>query len=147
MTDPTHVQLDDAAASDEATRQVVDSSFFASARAEASLVLSQPERLLTLASATARSTALRSGPFVDAVDDVRTMIRLAVAVARGHYVPSTDADLVEVVAALLYIQSPIDVIPDDMPMVGYLDDVAIVGWTTRRARVELDRFLAWELAL
>jgi uncharacterized membrane protein YkvA (DUF1232 family) len=142
-----HPQLDDAAASDEATRQTIGSSFFADARTEAAGLVGDPAALLRLAAAAARSTALRSGPFADVVDDVRTLIRLSVAVARGYYEPAQNADVVDIVAALVYIDSPIDVIPDSIPLVGFLDDVAAVGWVMRKARTEVGRFREWELAI
>jgi uncharacterized membrane protein YkvA (DUF1232 family) len=142
-----HPQLDDAAASDEATRQTIGSSFFADARVEAAGLVSEPADLLRLAAATAMSTALRSGPFADVVDDVRTLIRLSVALARGHYQPASDPDVVDIVATLIYIDSPIDVIPDSIPLVGFLDDVAAVGWVVRKARAEVSRFREWELGL
>lgn len=148
MTEPSisdHPPLDDAAASDEATRQTIGSSFFADARTEAAGLVSSPSDLLRLAAATAMSTGLRSGPFADVVDDVRTLIRLSVAVARGHYLPVSD--VVDIVAALVYIDSPIDVIPDSIPLVGFLDDVAVVGWVMRKTRVEVGRFREWELGL
>ncbi len=139
--------LDDAAASDEATRQTIGSSFFSEARTEAAALVARPAGLLELAAATAVSTALRSGPFADVVDDVRTLIRLSVAVARGNYRPASDADVVDIVATLVYIDSPIDVIPDSIPLVGFLDDVAAVGWVVRKARNEVGRFRQWELGL
>jgi uncharacterized membrane protein YkvA (DUF1232 family) len=37
------------------------------------------------------------------------------------------ADIILVVAALLYLISPIDAIPDFMPVAGWLDDVAVAG--------------------
>lgn len=150
MTEPSsseHPHLDDAAASDEATRQTIGSSFFADARTEAAGLVSDPAELLRLAAATAMSTALRSGPFAEVVEDVRTLIRLSIAVARGHYHPADDADVTDIVAVLVYIDSPIDVIPDSIPLVGFLDDVAAVGWVVRKARTEVDRFRAWELGL
>lgn len=142
-----HPQLDDAAASNEATRQTIGSSFFADARMEAVRLVSDPAELLRLAAAAAKSTALRSGPFADVVDDVRTLIRLTVAVAREFYRPASDADVVDIVATLVYIDSPIDVIPDSIPLVGFLDDVAAVGWVVRKARDEVGRFREWELGL
>lgn len=142
-----HAQLDDAEASDEATRQTIGSRFFADARTEAAGLVDDSAALLRLAAAAARSTALRSGPFIAVVDDVRTLIRLSVAVARGYYEPGDDADVVDIVAALVYIDSPIDVIPDSIPLVGFLDDVAAVGWVMRKARLEVVRFREWELGL
>ncbi len=48
-------------------------------------------------------------------------------------------DIVLVVAALLYLISPIDAIPDFIPFVGWLDDVAlaglVLGYLDRKASV------------
>jgi uncharacterized membrane protein YkvA (DUF1232 family) len=33
-----------------------------------------------------------------------------------------------VVLATLYVLSPIDVIPDIAPIIGWLDDVGVIGW-------------------
>jgi uncharacterized membrane protein YkvA (DUF1232 family) len=40
---------------------------------------------------------------------------------------ASTADFILVVGALLYIISPIDAIPDFIPVVGWLDDMAIAG--------------------
>jgi len=40
---------------------------------------------------------------------------------------SSTGDIILVVAALLYLISPFDVIPDFIPVVGWLDDVAVAG--------------------
>lgn len=36
-----------------------------------------------------------------------------------------------VLCALVYLASPIDLIPDFLPVIGQLDDLALVAWTTR----------------
>ena len=40
---------------------------------------------------------------------------------------ASTVDIVLVVAALLYLISPFDAIPDFIPVVGWLDDVAVAG--------------------
>lgn len=42
-----------------------------------------------------------------------------------------------VVAALLYFLSPVDSIPDVMPVVGFLDDMGVILWTVKFMGKEL----------
>ena len=36
-----------------------------------------------------------------------------------------------VVAALVYFITPLDAMPDFAPLVGYLDDIGVIGWTIK----------------
>jgi uncharacterized membrane protein YkvA (DUF1232 family) len=42
--------------------------------------------------------------------------------------------------ALLYIVSPIDLIPDSMPFLGLLDDVLVAGYAIKQVASELERY-------
>jgi uncharacterized membrane protein YkvA (DUF1232 family) len=44
------------------------------------------------------------------------------------------------IIALLYIISPIDVIPDAIPFLGLVDDVLVAGYALRQASAELERY-------
>jgi uncharacterized membrane protein YkvA (DUF1232 family) len=44
------------------------------------------------------------------------------------------------IIALLYIISPIDLIPDAIPFLGMVDDVLVAGYTLRQAAAELERY-------
>jgi uncharacterized membrane protein YkvA (DUF1232 family) len=44
------------------------------------------------------------------------------------------------IIALLYIISPIDLIPDAIPFLGLLDDVLVAGYALRQASAELERY-------
>ena len=37
-------------------------------------------------------------------------------------------DMAIIVGAILYVISPIDAIPDFIPVLGWIDDIAVVGW-------------------
>jgi uncharacterized membrane protein YkvA (DUF1232 family) len=44
------------------------------------------------------------------------------------------------IIALLYIISPIDFIPDAIPLLGLVDDVLVAGYALRQASAELERY-------
>jgi len=44
------------------------------------------------------------------------------------------------IIALLYVISPIDLIPDAIPLLGLVDDVLVAGFALRQASVELERY-------
>jgi len=44
------------------------------------------------------------------------------------------------IIALLYIISPIDLIPDAIPLLGMIDDVLVAGYALRQAAAELERY-------
>lgn len=46
--------------------------------------------------------------------------------------------------ALVYVISPIDIIPDFVPFVGALDDLAILAFAIPMLLKEVDKYLIWE---
>jgi uncharacterized membrane protein YkvA (DUF1232 family) len=44
------------------------------------------------------------------------------------------------IIALLYILSPIDLMPDAIPLLGMVDDVLVAGYALRLAAAELERY-------
>jgi len=47
------------------------------------------------------------------------------------------------VAGLMYFLSPIDAIPDFIPVFGMLDDIAVLAWVMKTLDGELSAFRAW----
>ena len=46
--------------------------------------------------------------------------------------------------ALLYVLSPIDLIPDFIPVIGYLDDAAVFAACLKFVRKDLDKYREWK---
>ncbi|NUQ82487.1 MAG: DUF1232 domain-containing protein [Bacteroidetes bacterium] len=44
------------------------------------------------------------------------------------------------IAALLYLISPIDAVPDFIPFAGLMDDVGIILWTFAQLALDLDKY-------
>lgn len=72
------------------------------------------------------------------------LLRLARAWAVGDYRRVPWKALVLVVAALLYFINPLDLIPDYLPVVGYVDDAAVVAFVLRSIQDEVRKFEKWE---
>lgn len=67
------------------------------------------------------------------------LARLVLGLARDPNVPA--ATKVVLVAAAVYLASPVDLLPDFIPFVGYLDDVVLVAVVLDGLLNQLDRAL------
>ena len=86
----------------------------------------------------------RKGPKLGHLrEDLRLMQGLCLAWWRGEYRAVSPKALVTIVAGLLYFVSPLDAIPDWIVGVGFLDDIAVLGWVMKTVADELARFKAW----
>ena len=75
---------------------------------------------------------------------VQLLIRMVRAAAAGEYTGLPTTTAVAAVAVLIYFLSPIDIIPDFIPVIGLLDDMALVAWFSTTLKEELDKFAEWE---
>ncbi|MGZ6744582.1 MAG: YkvA family protein [Nocardioides sp.] len=129
----------------ERARSAPTSRYFTNARTRARRMIDDPEALERVAQeSSSRTSADTSGHFSGVLDDFRTLVRLVVAYARGQYREIPPDSLVLVVAGLLYVVSPLDLIPDAVPVIGMADDAVVVGWVIKAVREELEAFRAWE---
>ncbi|MBO2008659.1 DUF1232 domain-containing protein [Siccationidurans soli] len=72
------------------------------------------------------------------------MFRLIKVSISGEYTGVPGTTVAAAVAVLIYFLSPIDLIPDFIPVLGLLDDVALVAWFSTTLKHEMDRFQEWE---
>jgi uncharacterized membrane protein YkvA (DUF1232 family) len=49
-----------------------------------------------------------------------------------------------IAGALAYVVLPLDVIPDFLPMVGWIDDAFVLGYTINSIAKEIERFRAYK---
>lgn len=57
---------------------------------------------------------------------------------KGYY-DYKDHTLVLIIAVIIYVVSPIDLIPDYLPAVGLIDDSALVGWLFQKLGDKLNQ--------
>ncbi|GAA4352286.1 hypothetical protein GCM10023185_11790 [Hymenobacter saemangeumensis] len=80
----------------------------------------------------------------EAWETLQTLFRLIKASMSGEYTGVPGTTVAAAVAVLIYFLSPIDLIPDFIPVLGLLDDVALVAWFSTTLKSELDKFHEWE---
>lgn len=73
-----------------------------------------------------------------------TLVRLVRSYISGEYRQIQPGTIVSGLAVLLYVLSPIDLIPDFIPVVGFLDDLSLVSWFIGKFHGEITRFREWE---
>lgn len=66
-------------------------------------------------------------------------------IVNGNYKDYSVKSLLFVVAAMIYLVSPIDVIPDFIIGIGLTDDVAVIFFVLREVSLELDKYNKWKL--
>lgn len=76
----------------------------------------------------------------DVLDDLKMLYNYVHDIATGSYTDYSKAKLAIAVAALVYVVSPIDVIPDFIPVFGLLDDVAVIGFAIKQLCEELEKY-------
>jgi uncharacterized membrane protein YkvA (DUF1232 family) len=77
-------------------------------------------------------------------DRLRALPRLVSATLSGRYQGVTPRRLGLMALALVYIVSPIDLLPDMLPLLGLADDAMVVAWLAGTVLSETGDFLAWE---
>lgn len=71
------------------------------------------------------------------------MVSLVKHYATKEYTDFPMASLIAVVAALVYFISPIDLIPDGIPIAGYVDDALVVAVCWSIVETDVDSYLEW----
>ena len=112
------------------------------ARAEG-LVRNPKELLAVLSAAERRLDRLKAGKLTPIKKDVQTLLRLMRAYGEGRYRQVSGKNLVLAGLGLLYLVSPLDVVPDFLPG-GFFDDAAVIGFIVKKIRSELVAFEIWE---
>ncbi|WP_425800751.1 YkvA family protein [Desulfitobacterium sp. Sab5] len=95
--------------------------------------------------------ALRKGMKKKELKDAWKNVLLLIDVVRdwkdGSYRDIPKRTIILLVAALLYLVTPVDMVPDFIPLTGLLDDVTVIGFVVNQVSQELEKYKAWKESL
>jgi uncharacterized membrane protein YkvA (DUF1232 family) len=118
---------------------------FSQAVESAKTYVNDPQRLGILVKEAAKKAAsLPKEPFKETWAYFQAMLRLVRAYYRGDYREVSATTLIVIIAAIIYVVNPFDLIPDWVPGLGLLDDAFVLTLAVRRTRQSLDDFMIWE---
>jgi len=99
--------------------------------------------LLATVATAVRSTLRPGSPGVS--ERLYAVPRLVSATLRGEYAGSSRRHLALLVGAVVYVVSPVDLMPEAvLSIFGLADDAMIAGWLAASLVNDTEEFLAWE---
>ena len=131
---------------DQRKSRAVNSRAFANALDMAEKYAGDALRISNLLNRANSKASKNEGTLRSVWDYLRAMQRLLWANLRREYTAVPWRSLVLITAAIFYLVSPLDFIPDFIPLGGLLDDVTIIAYVIGQVHSELEQFLAWEQA-
>ena len=76
-------------------------------------------------------------------DDIKLMMNLLVDYKNGIYKEVPWKVIASIVGAIIYLIMPIDIIPDIIPVAGYMDDAVILKLALDFAHEDLETYKDW----
>ncbi len=134
-----------AEASQEDAAQVEAPRGFAGARQKAGELLNNRGQLSELLQKAIDKSKHQRTALAEVWDELMAMIRMLRAWVKGDYRDVSSQAMLLVVTAVLYFVTPLDVIPDFIVALGFVDDAAIVAYVLGLVKSEIDKFKQWEL--
>lgn len=87
-----------------------------------------------------------NGPLGRFIEDLKLLFSIIKDYVSGDYREVPWWSIAAIAFALLYVLSPIDLIPDFIPVIGYVDDALVVSACLAMVEADLHAYKEWKLA-
>lgn len=127
--------------------QISKSAFFKVFIGRATKLLGKPFKVIAILNETADKLASKDSKdnkFKQLFGMASMLVRLVRNYISGDYRDVATGTIISGFAVLLYVLSPIDLVPDFIPVLGFLDDLSLISWFLGKFQGEMTRYRTWE---
>lgn len=89
---------------------------------------------------------MKAGGLKKVSKDLTLMADYVSDIIQGHYHNYNKSSIILALAGLIYVVSPLDVVPDFLPL-GFLDDITVITWAIAKIADELLKYSQWKSTL
>ena len=86
------------------------------------------------------------GPIKRMMNDIRLMLALIDDYLKGRYRKAPWWTVSAILVALLWVLNPMDLVPDGIPLLGLLDDAAVVSIVLAMTEQDLADYRDWKMS-
>ncbi len=81
---------------------------------------------------------------LDLILNIKTLASMIKDYAKGNYKKVPWDTIVAVTFALIYFLTPVDLIPDVIPFLGYIDDIGVLEFVLKKFNKEIEEYKRWK---
>lgn len=78
------------------------------------------------------------------IKQIKTFVRMVKAHFNGKYSSFSTKSILLMIAGIVYFVTPVDLIPDFIPALGFTDDFTVIFFIYRSLSGDIERFETWE---
>jgi uncharacterized membrane protein YkvA (DUF1232 family) len=86
-----------------------------------------------------------SGPLSRFIEDAKLLIAIVKDYWAGKYKQIPYGAIASIVFSLIYVFNPFDLMPDMLPLIGQVDDVAVMGACLLLVEQDLHKYKGWKI--
>lgn len=106
--------------------------------------IDNPEKLRKLIEEGTKKAGAIKGPLDEFAATLKVLFMLVRDWMNGSYRAVPAGSIVVIIAALIYFLSPVDLIPDILPVIGLSDDVVVVALAYKQVKSDIEKYKVWK---
>ena len=122
----------------------MDNRYFNIAKNRAKYIFRDKQKLIQLLLGVARKISTNNVEFKSIRTKLKVILRMVRAYAIGKYKLIPWKSIILLTAVLIYFLMPLDLMPDFIPVTGYIDDFSLLLWVYNHLQDDINTFVWWE---